>query len=63
MGLVSASVEVCVDTNTAFKFIADPKNKVVYPESLKFKVGEVPGQISDGTSIRMSATLLGQRFE
>lgn len=64
MGLVSASVEVDVDPKTAFKFIADPKNiEVVYPESLKFKVDEVPEQISDGTRIRMSARLLGQRLE
>ncbi|MEO9366125.1 MULTISPECIES: hypothetical protein [Candidatus Nitrosocaldus] len=63
MGLVSASVEVDVG-KTAFKFIADPKNiKVVYPESLKFKVDEVPEQISDGIRIRMSARLLGQRLE
>ncbi|MEM2919594.1 MAG: hypothetical protein QXU29_02400 [Candidatus Nitrosocaldus sp.] len=64
MGVVSSSVKVGVDPDTAFRFIADPKNiEIVYPESLRFRVLECPEQISEGSRIRMEARLLGQRFE
>ncbi|MFN4336339.1 MAG: SRPBCC family protein [Candidatus Nitrosocaldus sp.] len=64
MGSVSSSVHVKVDKDTAFKFIADPKNiELVYPESLRFRVLEAPEHISDGSMIKMEARLLGQRFE
>ncbi|MCS6768121.1 MAG: hypothetical protein RMJ59_06170 [Candidatus Nitrosocaldus sp.] len=64
MGVVSSSVEVNVDPERAFRFIADPRNiELVYPESLRFRVLEVPERIGDGSRIRMEARLLGQRFE
>ncbi len=64
MGVVSASVEVGVDADTAFRFIANPKNiELVYPETLRFRVLEAPAQISNGSKIRVEARLLGQRFE
>ncbi len=64
MGVVSSSVEVNVDKNAAFRFIADPRNiEHVYPDALRFKILEVPEHISDGSRIRMEARLLGQRFE
>ncbi len=64
MGSVSSSVHVNVDKDTAFRFVADPKNiELVYPESLRFRVLEAPEHISEGSTIRMEARLLGQRFE
>jgi ligand-binding SRPBCC domain-containing protein len=64
MGVVSARVEVGIDANTAFRFIANPKNiELVYPETLRFRVLEAPEKISNGSKIRMEARLLGQRFE
>ncbi|MEM0481815.1 MAG: hypothetical protein QXM16_02875 [Nitrososphaerota archaeon] len=64
MGVISSSLEVGIDANTAFRFIANPKNiELVYPESLRLRVLEAPAQISNGSKIRMEARLLGQRFE